>query len=504
MSELNKSVYLPSSQRRKTLGLTGVTLHAMALIAPGVLMWLLYQAQVASQIDGAADIWPGVLAALLVAILTSLSLAQLMRRYPNVGLRGAFQFFDPILREKMWAGKPGRVRALKIAIGWSANLYYWIYPGLIVAFTGVLADYLFRQLGYHPTLLGQLILTFSFSALIGFLALRGITGSITSSVVINVIQLVMLLVFGGAALVFRWQNPLHLTSSEWLQPDWFAVLVPHSPAGVLFQAALAMALMVGFEDASALRSVADHPARDIPRATVLALLIQGALAYLLGYFTAGLALNERLVTSPTVGQGMAALAQSRSPIGDLVLQLGNVLFSGNGIALLLAMSFSIFIALLGSALTAMNTSVRVSFSMEMDPEMPSVVSFLPARHATPYGTVVLLAGVSAIIGSLGALGGVAVLMGLILAANLGALVLYGLLCFLSLGAFKGMPQSYFLAPILGGVVNLGLAVAFPIIGISSGGLLAQVCWLTLGIATLWVVICAAYFLVIQTRNRRLG
>lgn len=489
---------IPTASRRKTLGLTGVTLHAMALIAPGALMWLLYQAQVASEIAGAADIWPGVLVALLVAILTSLSLAQLMRRYPNVGLRGAFQFFEPLLSEKMWAERPRLVRALKLAIAWSANLYYWLYPGLIVAFTGVLADYLFRRLGYHPTPFGQLILTFSFSALVGFLALRGITGSTTSSVVINVIQWAMLLVFGGAALVFRWQNPLQLTPSEWLQPDFMAVLFPHSLAGLLFQAALAMTLMVGFEDASALRSVANHPARDIPRASVLALLIQGALAYLLGYFTAGLALNGRLMDP---AHGLSALAQSRSPIGDLVLQLGNTLFAGNGVALLLAMSFSIFIALLGSALTAINTSVRVSFSMEMDPEMPSVVSFLPVRHATPYGSVLLLSGVSAVIGSLGALGGLTVLMGLILAANLGALVLYGLLSFLSLAALRDMPLYHWLAALLGGVVNLGLAIAFPFIGISSGGLLAQVSWLTLAIGALWVAICAAYFLVIPKRQR---
>ena len=34
---------------RKTLGLTGITINAMALTAPGALMWLLYQVQAAAQ-----------------------------------------------------------------------------------------------------------------------------------------------------------------------------------------------------------------------------------------------------------------------------------------------------------------------------------------------------------------------------------------------------------------------------------------------------------------------
>ena len=501
---LNAAASAPAQPRHKTLGLTGVTIHAMALIAPGAFMWLLYQSQAASAINGVADIWPGVLAALLVAILTSLSLGELMRRYPDVGTKGAFQFFAPIFREKAWSAKAGLVQGMKILIGWSANLYYWIYPGLIVAFTGVLADYLLRSLGYHPTVFGQLILTCSFSALIGFLALRGITGSITSSVVINVVQLSMLLVFGIAAVVFRWQNPLHIPAADWIQANAAAVLLPKSIPSLLFQAALAMALMVGFEDASALSRVANNPTRDIPRATVLALLIQGALAYLLGYFAAGLALNTRLVAPSAGVTGIAALAQSRIPIGDLVVQLGNTLFSGNGSAFLLMMSFSIFVALLGSALTAMNTSVRVSFTMEFDPEMPGVVSFLPARHATPYGTVVLLAVVSAVIGSLGTVGGLTLLMSLILAANLGAFVLYGLLCWVSLAAFKGMPGYRFLqhalAPALGGAVNLGLAIAFPLIGLAAGGQLRQVSLLTLAISAAWIVVSTASFWVIKKRK----
>ena len=55
---------------KKTLGLTGVTVNAMALIAPGAFLWMTYQLQAAS-IDSAGkstaqDMWTGVVAALVI------------------------------------------------------------------------------------------------------------------------------------------------------------------------------------------------------------------------------------------------------------------------------------------------------------------------------------------------------------------------------------------------------------------------------------------------------
>ena len=79
---------------RKTLGLTGITINAMALTAPGAFLWLLYQVQAAASFDGVADIWPGVLLALLSAMITALSFGELARRYPEAGFRSAYHFAD--------------------------------------------------------------------------------------------------------------------------------------------------------------------------------------------------------------------------------------------------------------------------------------------------------------------------------------------------------------------------------------------------------------------------
>jgi basic amino acid/polyamine antiporter, APA family len=109
-----------------------------------------------------------------------------------------------------------------------------------------------------------------------------------------------------------------------------------------------------------------------------------------------------------------------------------------------------------------------------------------------------------VIGSLGTVGGLTILMSLILAANLGAFVLYGLLCWVSLAAFKGMPGYHFLqhalVPVLGGAVNLGLAIVFPLIGLSAGGQLARVSQLTLAISAAWIVLSTASFWIIKKRR----
>ena len=71
-------------------GTTGITINAMALTAPGAFLWLLYQVQAAATFGGVADIWPGVLLALLSAMLTAFSFGELARRYPEAGFRSAY------------------------------------------------------------------------------------------------------------------------------------------------------------------------------------------------------------------------------------------------------------------------------------------------------------------------------------------------------------------------------------------------------------------------------
>jgi len=478
---------------RKTLGLTGITINAMALTAPGAFLWLLYQVQSAAGIGGVADIWPGVLLALLSTLCTALSFAELARRYPEAGFRSAYHFADRFFAAQKHPQHRSLARAGKFVTGWAAHLYYWIYPGVMIAFMGILADYLLRYFGSAPTVFGEALLAASFAAFIGFLALRGITGTTTSSVVLNTIQLIMLIIFGGMAIAFRLINPAAFSVSEWIHPTATSVLVPHSLGGVLFQAALAMLLMVGFESSTVLGAVAANPQRDVPRGAILALIIQGAFAYLAGYFATGFALNTHLDA-----------ASSHAPIGDMTLQMGDLLLHGYGPTIMLSMGFTVVIALMGGTLTAMNNGVRISFAMALDEEMPDVLGFLHPKYATPYYAVVLLSTFSAMIGAAGIIGGLPVLMGIILASNLGAFLLYAILCVLTIVTFTKDPAfnilRHLILPVIGLIANLGIVIATAVVGLGAGGVVSQASMIAFSLAAVWLVISIAYYFFRRNRS----
>ena len=65
---------------KPTLGLTGLTMNAMALIAPGAFLWLTFamQSQYGAPMAGAA-MWFGIVVALLLCFATAISYAELSK-----------------------------------------------------------------------------------------------------------------------------------------------------------------------------------------------------------------------------------------------------------------------------------------------------------------------------------------------------------------------------------------------------------------------------------------
>lgn len=474
---------------RKTLGITGITINAMALVAPGTFAWMLYQAQATAESEGLPGIWLGVVASLLVAFITALSLGELARRYSSTNLRSAYHFVEQIFRDPSRQGNSLFLRrGIKFIVGWASHLYYWVYPGLLIAFIGIITDYLLRQLGYSPKPLGQVILAVSFAAFIGFLALRGITGSTSSSIILNTIQLASLVAFSIFAILFRVINPQALSKEAWAYPSVLTALFSFNLKGIIFQAALGMLLMVGFESVTSLGAQAKNPRRDIPIATIITLVVQGISAYFLVYFASGLAFNSQIIP-----------AASHAPLGDLALQVGDALLGGNGFSLMFVVAFAVFISLIGALLTATNNGVRISFSMGMDAEMPDLLGIVNPKYSTPYATVVTLSVVSAIIGSLGMLGGLPVLLGLILASNMGAFLLYAILCILTIVAFYQKSEfrliRHVVFPVIGLVLNLFLFMAAPVIALSVGGILSQAAWVAIGTSGLWLILSGLYYFI---------
>src|SRR5512138_237510 len=172
---------------KKTLGLTGVTVNAMALIAPGAFLWMTYQLQAAnvdaSGASTAADMWTGIVVALIVAFLTAFAFAELAKRYPEAGSGSAYYFAEKAFLDREEPHHRRWARLAKFITGWAAHLFYWVYPGVMVAFFAVLITYIAGAFGYSMPIWQQIIVAWAFSALVGFIAIRGITGSTTASIV---------------------------------------------------------------------------------------------------------------------------------------------------------------------------------------------------------------------------------------------------------------------------------------------------------------------------------
>lgn len=497
MSLLNaQPAVTPVRYPKKTLGLTGVTIKAMTLTAPGAFLWVMLQLQ-ASTHGGQTDMWPGLVLALLVALVTALSFAELARRYPEAGGRGSYYFVEKTLLDQQRPAHPTLVRAAKFITGWAAHLFYWMYPGVLISFATLLLTYLLQQIGMEVLVPGQVLVAVVFALLVGLLAGRGITGSASLAVVINLVQVIGLVLFSGLAIAFRWQNPLSATAWTYASP--VDIFIPHSVSGVLFQAALAMLILAGFEASTALAAEALDPRRDVPRGTVLSLLGQGLAVYLFGYFAVNLAVSETLTVTVEheTFTGFNALIHSFAPLGALAQQIGDRLVGGYGQTLALALALTVGLALLGATLAAVNMGVRLSFAMAQDRDMPELLGLLHDDFATPYVTVWIIVGVSAVIGVLGALN-LTTLTGFVLAANIGVFLLYALICGLTFVAFRGRADfnvvRHGVIPGVGLLGNLGLLAALIGVGLSSGNNTTSATVVALSVVGVWGVLSGAYLL----------
>jgi amino acid transporter len=493
---------------KKTLGLTGVTVNAMALIAPGAFLWMTFQLQAANVdtagVSTASDIWTGIVAALIIAFLTAFAYAELARKYPEAGTGSSYYFAEKALIDREEQHHRRWARLAKFVTGWASHLFYWVYPGVMVAFFAILVSYIVGAFGYAMPVWQLVVVAWLFAAGVGYIAVRGITGSTTVSIVINVIQLVSLVVFSILAIMFRVQNPLGVSPEGWYHPVASSVVLPHNFAGLLFQSTIAILILVGFESSTAFAAEAKNPRKDIPRAVILSLVIQGIFAYLLEYFAANYALSDKLTSADGSLTGISAAAASGAPIGDMAIQIGNVFLGGNGFAFMLVIAATVAIAIVGTTLAAMNTGVRISFAMAQDSEMPDIMGLLHDKYATPFMGVVIMVIVSGVIGTIGVTGGVVALTGITLASNLGTFILYAMICGLTVIAFSGKVDfSFFkhtIIPILGLVGNIIMVLTIFIVGIITGGTTTQATYLALGISGAWLVVSVLYLMITSARK----
>src|SRR5229473_6291556 len=475
---------------KPSLGLTGVTINAMALIAPGAFLWTTYQLQSGPT---AMNMWAAVFVATAIALLTATAYAALAKRYPEGGTGSSYYYAEAAILHKEEHRHFKFARIAKFVVGWASHLYYWVYPGVMVAFMGLLITYIIQT--FDPSFGAawqEIIVCIAFAAIVGMIAYVGVTGSTVANIVINAIQIIALVTFSILAIAYRLTHP----AVHYLHPSALSVITPHDLSGLIFQSTIAILLVVGFESATALGAEARNPGRDIPRGVLLSLVIQAVIFYFLEYFAANFFINDAYKNS--AGTGFAAAFSSGAPIGDMAQIIGNQMLGGNGIAFATILAVTVVIALIGTSLSCLNTGVRVTYAMGKDTELPVIFGFLHGKFRTPHVGVIVLTIISAIVGAYGVLN-IDNLTQVTLVSNIGTFLLYGMTCIICLVAFAGVQSRSFyntiIAPVLGGLLNISMLIGVLYFAITGGGS-TQVDTIMAGVFSIaWLVIGFGYLYV---------
>ncbi len=173
-----------------------------------------------------------------------------------------------------------------------------------------------------------------------------------------------------------------------------SVIAPHKFNFLLIQACIAILLLVGFESVTSMGEEAKNPKKDIGRAVLLSLVIQGAMCYLFEYFAANYFLNS--------GYTMSNAGASGAPLGDMMVLVGTWAFGSYaaGRAFMLVQAGTVFLALIGTTLACINTGARVTYAMGRDEEVPSHFGLIHGRTLSPHRAIWALVVISVVIGIL--------------------------------------------------------------------------------------------------------
>jgi basic amino acid/polyamine antiporter, APA family len=480
-----------AGELKPTLNLTGITINAMALIAPGAFLWTTFESQCAW---GASSMWASVAVATIVALLTASCYAVLSKEYPQAGAGSSYFYAEAAFLEKESHEQFKLARVAKLIIGCAAHLYYWVYPGVMVAFMGTILTFIIQlfkpDFGDAAHWWEPVALCVIFAFITGYIAFRGVSGSTMANIVINIVQILSLLTFTILAIVYRADHPgvvyEHATA--------LSVVMPHNVTQLIFQSTIAILLVVGFESATALAAEAKNPLKDIPRGVVLSLIIQAVIFYSFEYFGANYFIGQQfaglldknganfvVIADPlhtTLAQaisangastyaggsivtGFDAAAVDGAPIGDFSRIIGDSLLHGHGLTFEIIMASTVVLALVGTALSCLATGVRVSYAMGKDDELPGLFGSLHGKFNTPTYAVLLLTIISAIIGGYGVLNSDNLLK-IAIISNLGTFLLYGMTCIATYIAFSHRADQNVITtkvfPILGALLNFGLMI----------------------------------------------
>ena len=499
------------AEMKRTLTLTGVTVNAMAFIAPGAFLWTTFQLQAAQSAGGsttALDMVTGLTFAIILAFLTAYSYSELARIYPKAGTGSSYYYAEAALLDKDKPSMRKFARVAKVSLGWISHLYYWIYPGIMVAYTATLAGYLWVTITGHTLSFPVLaVLAVAFAVLTGSVAYRGMSGSTNTALVITVIQLVAIAAFAIFCIFFRNAHP----ALHYEQASAAAIFLPHSLINIIYQSTIAILLLVGFEAVTALGAEAINPDRDIKLGVLISLAIQALVAYMAQYFAANFVIAGETIHATTAAgakvAGYAAAAVDAAPIGTMLTNMVNTTFGGAGTAVSVLFAFTVLLALIGTTLASLNAGVRITYSMARDKEVPSILGLLHGKFATPHAGIWILVAVSAAFGVYGVYS-VDTVTQITLASNFGTFLVYGLSCVIAIIAFAGHKDrhvvKHYMVPGVGALMNLAELGGIVYLAIAAGGSTGKDAIIAICMVATWIVVGVAWVVLNPaTKGQRL-
>lgn len=261
------------------------------------------------------------LVAMVAMLFTAMSYGRMAAAFPNAGSTYAY-------------ARDSFGERVGFLAGWSMILDYFLIPLLSVIYISITLNRLAPAVPYP-------VWVIAFTVLITGINLRGIRMTARANVVLFIAMLGCALWFLAAAAGWLLSPEHQIPSRIWFDPESFSL------SSLLFGAGLATLSYIGFDAISTLSEESIAPQRDVPLATVLVCVLQGAICIATVYVAAAVWPDYRHYPQ----------------VETAILDIGQ---KAGGAALFQAITIALIVAGIASSLTGQAGAARLLYAMGRD------------------------------------------------------------------------------------------------------------------------------------------
>jgi amino acid transporter len=254
--------------------------------------------------------------------------------------------------------------------GWLILLDYLLIPALLYLISAVALQPLLPGVPQWAWLLGFI----TFNAIVNLIGIQFTAGVNRYMLILELLTLALFLGFGLAAL-YGGAGAGRLTLTPLYNPHVFSL------ATVAGATSIAVLSFLGFDGISTLAEESRGGPNSVARATLLSLLMVGALFMLQTWLATDLARGMTFTSAATAFYEISERAGG--PWLRLVIILANVLASG-----------------IANAMVAQAAVSRILYSMARDGKMPAALAKIHPRFRTPYVSTIVVAVMGLLVGLL--------------------------------------------------------------------------------------------------------